>query len=101
MVDDDPVADRQLPAGGADGDDLPARFVAGDDPLIRLGSAAEVLAVDRTDVAAADGGRPHAEQDLPGPRFGHLDGHLLDGAVAGKHDAGHGCHELSSTADLP
>jgi hypothetical protein len=89
VVDDYAVAGLQPPAVGADGDDLAARFVAGDDPLVCLWSGAQVLTVDGPDVAAADRGRLHPEQRLTVSRFRHLDLDMLDSAVAREADAVH------------
>jgi hypothetical protein len=49
---------------------VPARLVAGDDPLVRLRSGAQVFPVDGAQVAAADRRCRHPQQDLPGPGSG-------------------------------
>jgi hypothetical protein len=70
VVDDHPVIDVKVPHSVPDLHDLPARFVAGDDAAVSLSTTAGVLPVDRPDVAATDGRRPHPEQDLTGARVG-------------------------------
>ena len=52
----------------ADRDDLAGRLVARDHAAIPLGAHAEVLPVDRADVAAADRRGLHREHDLTVPR---------------------------------
>ncbi len=61
----DPVADRHHLTGG---------FVAPDHALVGLGALAQVLAVDRPQVRAADGGCLGGQQHLTraGSRVGHL-----------------------------
>ena len=71
VVDHHPVAHGEPPAARADRDDLAARLVPGDDALVGLRPVAEVLAVDRPDVAAADRRRLHRQQHLAGPGLGH------------------------------
>ena len=64
MIDDDAVAFLELPAAGADLDDLAARLVAGDHALVAFGALAEMLVVNAADVGAADGGGLHAQQNF-------------------------------------
>jgi hypothetical protein len=65
-------------------DDLPARLVPADHVLVGLGALAEVLAVDRPQVAAADRRGLHGEDDLAPARLGV--GHLaqVDPAAPGQ-----------------
>ena len=91
VVDDDPVADREVPDPGADSDHLSGRLVAADHALIRLGSLAQVLAVDGAQVGAADGRRLHGEEDLT-VAGGGVDDVVaqVDAAAAGKIRSSHG-----------
>ncbi len=55
VVDYHPVTGPELLAAWPQLDDLPARLVTRDHTLVALGALAQVLAVDRPDVAAANG----------------------------------------------
>ena len=83
-----PALNRLQP--GPDLDDLAARLVPGDHPLVALGALAQVLAVDGPDVAAADRRRLHLHQHLAVARLGDRIFLELDGAVAGQDDSRHG-----------
>ncbi|HEY5891683.1 MAG TPA: hypothetical protein VIT91_00505 [Chthoniobacterales bacterium] len=54
MIDDDAVALSESTATGTGLDDVPARFVPGDNALIAFGTFAEVLVIDAPDVGAAN-----------------------------------------------
>ena len=86
--------DGEPTAAGPDRRHLAARLVAGDHPLIGLRSPAQVLAVDRADVAAADRRGLHPHQHLAMSRLGDIDLNMLDGAVAGKDDSAHRYHDV-------
>ena len=90
VVDRDALADLERRHPGPELDDVPAGLVAGDDALVGLGAVAEVLAVDRPDVAAADRRRTHPQQHLPGSRRRHVDRDVLDRAVPRQPHRGHG-----------
>ena len=64
VVNHHPVAEPEVAAPWSHLDDLAAGFVAGDHAAVGLGAVAEVLAVDRADVAPADRRGPHPQQHL-------------------------------------
>ncbi len=78
-----PVADLRGPDARSDRDDLTAGLVSRHHSGVGLGTGADVLAVDRADVAAADRRRPHRQHHLAVARrrIGQLA--KLDGAVTG------------------
>jgi hypothetical protein len=71
VIDDRAVTFLELLAVGADGDDLPARLVSGDDALVALRAFAKMLMVDAPDVGAADGGGFDAQENFSAARTGH------------------------------
>ena len=89
MVEQHAIAGTKARAPRADRDDLAARLVTRDHAAVRLGASADVLAVDRADVAAADRRRLHAHHDLSVARHGVSDLAKLDAAIAGEIDAAH------------
>ena len=95
VVHHNPVPDGEPTTTGTYCHHLAARLVPGDHTSIRLGSTAQVLPIDRADVAAADRRSLHLQQHLPMSRLGDIDLNMLDGAVAGKDDSAHRCHERS------
>ncbi len=82
VVNHHPVAGPELLAAWTDLDDLSARLVSRDHSLVALGALAQVLAVDRPDVAAANRRGLHPHQNLAVAGFGDRVLLELDGAVA-------------------
>jgi len=64
VIDNDPMADSELLAAGTRLDDPAARFVTRNDVAIRFVADAEMLAIDRADVAAADTRSLNLDEDL-------------------------------------
>src|SRR5208337_797370 len=91
VVDHHSVTGPELLAARPHLDDLPARLVTRDHALVALGALAQMLAVDRPDVAAANGRGLHPHQNLAVAGFGDRVFLELDGAVARQDDARHGC----------
>jgi hypothetical protein len=98
VIHDHPVAGLQSLARRPDRDNPTARLVPGDHVLVGLGPAAQVLAIDGADVAAADRGRLHLQQNLPVSRFRDVELDVLHRAVSRQanpaHDR-HGCPQNS------
>ena len=94
VVHHNPIPNGEPTATGTHCRHLTARLVPGDHTPIRLRSTAQVLSVDRANIAAADRRSLHPQQHLPMSRLGDIDLNMLDGAVAGKDDSAHRYHDV-------
>src|ERR687886_705543 len=69
-------------------DDLAARFVTGDDVVVRL--RPDVTVIDRAQVAPTNRGCPHSQQHLTRSGCRHRDYPQVHGAITGEPRSGHG-----------
>ena len=95
VIHHNPVAHGESTATGTDRHHLTARLVPSDHAPVRLRPATQMLPVDGADITAADRRGLHLQQHLTMSRFWDIDLNMLDGAVAGKDDAVHRCHDVS------
>src|SRR4051794_40678661 len=90
------VAYGESPTTRTDRHHLTARLMPSDDTPVRLWSTTQMLPIDGADITAADRRGLHLQQHLAMSRLWDIHLNVLDGAVAGKDDSVHRCHDVSS-----